>query len=194
MQNFTDVYYAPLPEVLGRRGIFPPERETYILQTPNPLLQRQRYYVWLLLDYALTNSFQRGVYEMNVTQTEHGTWISPFCHFSLSHSDNAVAVAVGTSPVGVDIQKRITKLDISKHILTPEEETAFSTSNNPSDFLTELWTKKESIFKAGNALRFQPKTLCANAHYTATRWLDINGERYALSVSAPIRNFEQVQL
>lgn len=193
MSQFTDVYFARLPDVLGRRGIFPPERETYILQTNNPTLQRQRYYVWLLLEYALFQSLQKNLPELQLNQ-EHGKWRSPFCHFSLSHSENGLAVAVSSSPVGVDIQKRLQDEHAHTFILSPNEQPLFETSNDKTKLLTELWTKKESLFKAGNAKRFSPRDLDTTSTPTETRWVDITGEQYALSVSSPIRRFEQVQL
>lgn len=193
MSQFTDVYFARLPDVLGRRGIFPPERETYILQTSNPTLQRQRYYVWLLLEYALFQSLQKNLPDLQL-KNEHGKWCSPFCYFSLSHGDFGLAVAVSFSPVGVDIQKRLQDERAKTFILSPNEKPLFDTSDDTTKFLTELWTKKESLFKASTAKRFLPQNWDTTSTPTETRWVDIAGEQYALSVTSPIRRFEQVQL
>ncbi len=194
MSNFTDVYYACLPQVMGRRGIYPQERMDYILNTSNPLLMRQRYYVWLVLEYGLEHSLHKHLPQLQITQNERGQWVSPFCHFSLSHGDNAVAVAVSRQPVGIDVQKRISNEKYAKHILTPIEQNVFDRAEDKLGFLTELWTKKEAIFKAQTELRFQPKRITAQEYCTETRIVTCMGENYALSVTAPIRNFQKVQL
>lgn len=194
MQSFTDVYYAQLPAVMGRRGIYPPQREAYVLQTHNPLLQRQRYYVWLLLEYAVNASLKKGLHQLSITQDARGKWLSPFIHFSLAHEGNAVAVAISDKPVGVDIQKRIENESAKTYILTPDEYPAYERAENKTDFLTELWTKKESLFKIGNQCRFNPKTYSAQNADADTRWLDIQGERYALSATSRITRLEEVRL
>ncbi len=194
MSTFTDVYYATLPNVLGRRGVYPPARAEYIANTSNPLLRRQRYYVWLLLEHALEESLHKTLAEIQPYLTERGVWASPVCHFSLSHGDNAVAVAISDGAVGVDIQKRIERVELAMHILAPSEQDAFQTAEDPHAFLTELWTKKESLFKASGALRFQPKTLTADCAFTQTRWVDCADERYALSVTSPVRRLQEIQL
>jgi hypothetical protein len=193
MTPFTDVYFAQLPSVLGRRGMFPPERETYILQTGNPVLQRQRYYVWLLLEYALFHSLEKHLPELQL-YVENGKWTSPVCHFSLSHGDNGLAVAVSNAPVGVDIQKCISKDKAPSFILSPNEVPLFENATDKTSFLTELWTKKESIFKASNEKRFLPCNVDTTNATAETRWVELAGERYAVSASSPIRHFEQVQL
>ena len=194
MQPFNAVYYAEVPAVLGRRGIFPPQREAYILQTANPQLQRQRYYVWLLLEYAVNNGLHKTLPELQLTMDTHGKWHSPFVHFSLSHSDNAVAVAISDSPVGIDIQQPILDENKKTHILAPDEYSLFDTAEDKSAFLTELWTKKESLFKTSNETRFNPKTNSVQGLSLDTRWVEIAGKRYALSTTSQITHLEKVQL
>ncbi|MBR2023445.1 MAG: 4'-phosphopantetheinyl transferase superfamily protein [Clostridia bacterium] len=194
MATFTDVYFATLPEVMGRRAVYPPERESYILQATNPQLMRQRYYVWLLLEYALQQSLGKGLSELHIQKSPHGKWESPFAHFSLAHSHKALAVAVSDTPVGVDIQKQIEKTTVANCALTDSEWTRFLSAQNPSELLTELWTKKESLFKTTDKLRFSPKEIHAEHAFTQTEWLEIDGERYALSTTSPIRKLQQIQL
>ena len=194
MATFTDVYFAQLPEVMGRRAIYPPERETYILQATNPQLMRQRYYVWLLLEYALQHSLGKGLYELHIQKSPHGKWESPFVYFSLAHSNNALAVAVSDMPVGVDIQEQIEKPTMANCALTDSEWGKFLSAQNPNELLTELWTKKESLFKKTDKLRFLPKEIDTETTFTQTEWLDVDGKHYALSTTSPIRKLQKIQL
>ena len=194
MQPFTSVYYAETPAVLGRRGIYPPQREAYILQTANPQLQRQRYYVWLLLEYAVNTHLGKNLPQLQLTVDSHGKWHSPLIHFSLSHSDNAVAVALSDSPVGVDIQRPILDENKKTHILAPDEYPIFQKAEDKSAFLTELWTKKESLFKISNSARFNPKTNSVQGLSLDTRWVELAGKRYVLSTTSQITHLEKVQL
>ena len=194
MATFTDVYFATLPEVMGRRAVYPPERESYILQATNPQLMRQRYYVWLLLEDALQQSLGKGLSELNIQKSSRGKWESPFTHFSLAHSNKALAVAISDMPVGVDIQKRIEKTTVANCALTENEWKRFLSAQHQSELLTELWTKKECLFKTTDALRFIPKEIETQQAFTQTEWLEIDGERYALSTTSPIRKLQQIIL
>ena len=194
MAHFTDVYYAALPEVMGRRAIYPPERESYILQANHPTLMRQRYYVWLLLEYAVEQAFSKNLAQMQLYSTTRGVWKSPFGYFSLSHSHNAIAVAVSDMPVGVDIQQRIEKTTVANYALNTAEWSHFLSSQCPNELLTELWTKKECLFKTTDLPRFIPKDVDTAKTFTQTVWLDGLDGAYALSVSSPARIIQKINL
>lgn len=69
-------------------------------------------------------------------------------HFSISHQENILAVAVADVPVGVDIQKLIPYPNkIAQQIANEKELEKITQSKNPSIELTKLWTKKESYLK-----------------------------------------------
>lgn len=196
-QIFTDVYYAQLPLVMGRRAIYPPERQTYIMQASNEKVARQRYYVWLLLERAVELSFSKCLAELQLQKTKSEKWLSPVLSFSLSHGDNAVAVAVSNAPVGVDIQAHIPQNrseSIVHCALTETERLQYENAINKEDFLTALWTRKESIFKLSNDIRFAPNQIQTDNYFTQTQTLTIGKERYFLSTTAPIRNLQEIQL
>lgn len=67
---------------------------------------------------------------------------------SISHSENAVAVAFSDKPIGIDIQK-ITDVNprVAKRTLT-EEELNYLSSSDMSEFFM-LWTAKEALIKTG---------------------------------------------
>ena len=67
---------------------------------------------------------------------------------SISHSENCVAAAVSSKPIGVDVQKiKQIKPSLIKRALTPLEQ-EFANSNDVSAFY-RLWTAKEALIKTG---------------------------------------------
>lgn len=84
--------------------------------------------------------------------TESG---KPFCkshpgiYFSLSHSEDFLALAVGDREVGIDIEKiREAKEKLIKRVCCENEKQKIFSSENPDKAFTEIWTKKEAYLKA----------------------------------------------
>ncbi len=69
-------------------------------------------------------------------------------HFNISHCKQAVAVAVSTSPIGVDVESfgRYREM-VARHVLNEDEMTAVLGSENPDETFTALWTRKEAVLK-----------------------------------------------
>lgn len=70
-------------------------------------------------------------------------------HFNLSHTRDAIAVAVSNGPVGVDIEKfRDANIEIAKRFFT-DGEASFITRNiiDTDKRFYEIWTKKEAYIK-----------------------------------------------
>lgn len=80
----------------------------------------------------------------------------PDIHFNISHTtnhrcmDKNACLAIGFSPVeiGIDVEfhRDITPA-AAKRICSPEEYSFYSTCENPTDYLTRLWTLKEAYVK-----------------------------------------------
>jgi len=62
-------------------------------------------------------------------------------YFSISHSDDVVVVAVSESPIGVDVQSRVTKSDNVLGRVCSLVELEFFSSKE------KLWTRKEAVVK-----------------------------------------------
>lgn len=84
--------------------------------------------------------------------TESG---KPYCkshlgiHFSLSHSEDFLALAVGDKEIGIDIEKiREAKEKLIKRVCCENEKQKIFSSENPDKAFTEIWTKKEAYLKA----------------------------------------------
>jgi len=74
-------------------------------------------------------------------------------HFNLSHSGHYVALAVGTAPVGVDIEQLRPTMDwdaIAKRFFTAEEQRWLATAGEAErqQRFIALWSRKESLLKA----------------------------------------------
>jgi len=72
----------------------------------------------------------------------------PDIHFSLSHCRTAVACLVADSPCGVDVECiRNAKPSLVRYCMNEEEAELIFRSANPDMTFTELWTRKEAVFK-----------------------------------------------
>ncbi|MBR5639872.1 MAG: 4'-phosphopantetheinyl transferase superfamily protein [Muribaculaceae bacterium] len=108
----------------------------------------------LLLDNMLAKYGLRER-DMRYIEGEHGKPAidgHPELHFSLSHSGNLVACAIGEMPVGVDVQTIVTARDSLVNYTTSDCEKAhLQIIEDPvarNAYFTQLWTLKESYAKA----------------------------------------------
>ena len=187
LPSLLDVYVAAVPPALRPRPVDPPEREREIFSPRNESLRRERYAVWRLLEQALRRSFGIKMSSLRFEKLQSGQWVCDGPRFSLSHAGSAVAVAVSDAPVGVDLEveaefyrrfedaERLERLE--KRCCTPGEKAAL---RDRGDFLA-LWTKKESIFKAGGYDFFEPAGIDTAARQSVTRLVELP-ERCAVSV------------
>ena len=183
MMNTIDIYIAEIPQNATVSPVFPPAREQEIRACKSEKTKREKYFVWKLLMHALACTFTQNA---EFTKTQSGKWKCSLCEFSLSHSKNAVAVALSTQPVGVDIEYfQPTKLQgLAKKFLTEQEYEAYKKTERKAEYLFEKWTQKESIFKKlGNCPLPAFRIDTQNAQ-TLTKEAEIAGERYFLSVCA----------
>jgi phosphopantetheinyl transferase len=70
-------------------------------------------------------------------------------HIAISHSGNYAVLAISNKNIGIDIEKKQTKLKriASKFIGT---EVDFITKKDELTFLTKIWTAKEALYKLKN--------------------------------------------
>lgn len=157
----VDLYIASIPSApLGQ--VYPPARQAQIDDTTSENMRRQRYYVWKLLEYGLQNSFGFSMAQLTFHLDEAGKWSCGECFFSLSHCQGAVAVAVSTAPIGVDIEPadRVPSPGLAKKILSQDEQTEYDALppvQQPKNLL-ESWCRKESLFKATGEGLFSPRS------------------------------------
>lgn len=74
----------------------------------------------------------------------------PLC-FNVSHSKDKIIIALGTSEVGVDLEKVEPDFlfqDVSTQYFSPVEQMALQRVAKPLVLFYELWTRKEALLKA----------------------------------------------
>ena len=185
------VYAAAIPNAecadFSASPLFPPQRQAEIVACASEKAKREKYFVWTLLAYAVQQSFGKDLREFSFHKSENGKWRCDGFEFSLSHSGNAVCVALANTPVGVDIQvlRALKTQDFATKILSETELAVYHTTpeTEKNGFLLRAWTKKEAVFKARDEQSFfcaEPKTLTPDVWQTD---LCVGGESYSLSVA-----------
>lgn len=178
------VYYSDVEQITINEKIIdnlPTVRKQYISSISDEKRKKQSVLVWLLLEYALKDCCGKSDYSFFV---ESGEWFAKDCevNFSLSHSDNMVAVAISNNPVGVDVEKcdeKILKIASKLSDFCLED----CASIDEVERLTLAWTKKESLFKAKNGNNFFYKKILDNA-----------GQKYLLTACVSEKRFEFINV
>ena len=88
----------------------------------------------------------------------------PDVHFNLSHCDGAVACAVSTSPVGIDVECfDHYDPEVVAATMSDEECALIAVSQQPAVEFARLWTIKESLYKLnGENLAHDLRSMLAN--------------------------------
>ena len=198
----VDVYIArlPLDEPVGE--VECKARREEIAAVSNERVKREKYFVWKLLCYGLERSFGLRGKKLDFSKESFGGWSVSGHYLSISHSENALAVAVSRDAVGIDVELLHTPRSerMAEHIMNDGELSAFEgvTPDKKEEHLIEIWTAKEAIFKSKGEPTFIPSridTLCATFKSGS---IDIDGEKYIWSVATKtpqrIRIFSDIDL
>lgn len=75
----------------------------------------------------------------------------PLC-FSISHTKAAIAVAMDSQPIGIDVETivsagRIADGELIRRTMNESEQTRIAASDDPAREFTRLWTQKEAVLK-----------------------------------------------
>ncbi len=182
-----NVFISLIPDEINYETLTPKERNEEVLSVSNETVKKSKYWVWKTLEYAFFRTFGYKILDLDLTKTKNGKWVSEKCYFSLSHSKNAVAVAVSNRETGIDIEESASfykkfedektfELFIKK-ILSKRE----TTPKNRAELLT-LWTKKECLFKASKLKGFMPTKLCTEGQEISTGLINLGEKDFVISV------------
>jgi len=184
--QYADVYVAPLPERGIKEPLYPPARQSEIAACKSERVQREKYFVWKLLAYAIKQRYGKELDELHFTKSEHGKWSCDLCEFSLSHSKNALCVAISDVKIGVDIEQIPTAPPdlIARKILTEENLERYHgmPQSEKCEFFASEWTRRESLFKYGASKAFFTANRPTDVP-TKTQALTLGGKEYILSVA-----------
>ncbi len=183
-----DIYVSEIPKEGKIKTVYPPARDAEINACGSEKVRREKYYAWKLLEYALERTFGKKLKKLSVTKNKNGKWECSDFAFSLSHSGNAVVVALSRKALGVDIERiEPVKSGVENKILTAKENDEFSALpiEEKNRYLLEKWTQKESVFKSLNQPVFHPDRIETANEQVETQEIEIAGEKYLLSVCSP---------
>lgn len=185
--RIADVYVAKMPREIGAERILPTARADEIAECQSDKVQRQKYYAWRLLGYALQQTFGYAIETLDFCKGKNGKWTTPYCYFSLSHSENAVAVAVSDRAIGVDVERvNAEKAAFLQTVLTAQEREEIAVLTDETErveYLFKRWTQKESFFKRAGDGAFRPSKIAVDGALVSTKKMVIDGEEYMLSVA-----------
>ena len=172
--------------------VYPAERQAEIASTKNGKVKREKYYVWRLLEYAISDLFGKSITELEFIRHDSGRWSTPFCEFSLSHTDGAVAVAISHIPVGIDVEvlKPAVSEKTAARIMTDAEYGKYLSLALPEKdrFFFGIWTRKEAIFKSLHQQNFMPShDYSDDKILTKTEEIMLNNSAVTLSIAADFR-------
>ena len=183
-----DVYIAELPEKEIGEPLANDERNAEIASVSSAKVKREKYYAWRLLEIAAKKSFRIEPSQLQVKKSECGKWYSDKLEFSISHCDGAVAVAVSTVPVGIDIEpengrsgdrlaaRTMTDGELSEYNALSEQERGA--------YFIRRWTAKEAIFKSRAETAFVPSSIDTKRTPYRQGSVEICGIKYVYSVAA----------
>lgn len=162
-------------------------RQAYIERTANEQLKQERYYAWRNLELGLYEVFQIYIDRLAFRREPSGKWSTPYCEFSLSHSDYIVASSIASVPIGIDIQRirEPRHPDFASRVLTPREYEKYLSLEDEEQlhYLFRMWTAKEAIFKMRGHAHFSPSTIEVEGECVHTEIILENGVDYAWSVA-----------
>ena len=185
-KSYTLVAYMRSVDTDTSAPLYPPERHEEVAGCKNERAKQEKYLVWKLLEKVVTDSLNLDFANLQFTKTTNGKWVCPDFHFSLSHADGLVCVAVSSTDVGVDTEcLHEINMGLKTRILTSEEISYMEglPKSEQNRFMLESWVKKESIFKKGGGKMMLPNTITMSEHYTTLTYVELDGRRYIISVA-----------
>ncbi|MBQ3067023.1 MAG: 4'-phosphopantetheinyl transferase superfamily protein [Clostridia bacterium] len=166
------------------------ERVLELQQIGNAHLAEQKLSAWLLLQQVLERCLSADLNSVEFCKHPSGKWTCNLCHFSISHSQNVVCVAISNNAVGVDVENLAhfsnkSPVRLLERIATQNEKSVEPTLQN----VAELWSKKEAIFKAQGRGSFVPNSICTLQTPTHTFNLHLQGQQHVVSVCGSTPQF-----
>ena len=200
--NKTCVYVTALPKYKPIGQLECRERQIEIDSASSEKIKREKYFVWKLLCYALRENLDIGDEKLNFVKQSYGGWSLEGINFSLSHSGDALAVAVSSSPVGIDIERiqPTRSARIAQRIMNGAELIEFEKTpvGEREKRFIEIWTAKEAIFKSKHISAFIPHEHDTLTEFFRTYCVEVDGQSYVLSLATESTDeicfFENIEL
>lgn len=186
-KNFADVYVAEIPHNVIIEEVLPNERNEQIKKASCERVKAEKYFVWRLLEHAISKSLGLTVVDAEFFCDQNGKWRSPRCEFSISHTTSAVAVIISHVPVGIDIEEadRVISPSFAKRFLTADEFSEYSlvSDNKKNAFLLTRWCMKEAIFKKLDGKAFAPSKVSSKSENAFDKRIFLGEKEYVIAIS-----------
>lgn len=180
MHRLPELYEILHPEEKNKSTLFYHETDKYKFIIGKAMLR-------LLLGGYLnkdpeTLNFTPGINMKPVLKLDHDITV----HFNLSHAGDYILIAVSDSPVGIDIERYETDLNINEimEIAFSEKEIRYlNRQTSPNKTFFKLWTRKEALLKAtskglNDDIRYVP---CLNGKHAVSAALLNNSQHWRVS-------------
>ncbi len=112
----------------------------------------------------------------------------PDIHFNISHCREAIAVAVDSNPIGIDVERFITpSSSLLNYCMNEKEEAQVLQSEHPDQTFAALWTQKEALVKLyGTGITNNLKSLLSLYDRTSISLRTTLHPSYALTIACKI--------
>ena len=188
--GFATVYVCSIDENVENINPLKCEmRNLEIENTKNERVKTEKYYAWLLLEYAMKDVFGEEASSAVFEKKESGKWVSDLTELSISHCAGAVAVALSDKAIGVDIEPLYNPriLRLKERVLSADEIKVIDgieDSKEKTEYFTRLWTGKEAIYKRLFSDRaFVPSSIPVSNYSIKTEKISLAEREYIISVA-----------
>ena len=190
----TYVCFSPIPNGASDEPLYPMERQREIEKIKNPTVRREKYFAWKLLEKAVRLGMRLDFKSLKFNRLEDGRWLSPDFYFSISHSGGALAVAISSEPLGIDIEPlgRGFSEGLVRRYFTEGEKEHYcaSSEEHKEECALRIWTAKEAYFKSLSRDKFEPSRVDTSGISYASGDIDISGSKFIYSLYSEKLDFE----
>lgn len=146
---FDDMDLCTDAEVERMLSFVPEPRRSQALRFKHTFGQFTCLKSYLMLAELLKGKF--GIEKFNMEAGEHGKpYLAdyPDVYFNISHCQKAIAVVVGNTPVGIDVEAfRHFNQGLLDKSMNASEKAEILSSALPEETFASFWTRKEAVFK-----------------------------------------------
>ncbi len=182
--NNVFVYLAKIEDVLLYSGSV----DANNIDLKENKVSCQRRAGFSLLKYAVKDRWGIDEDLNNIKVSENGKPYTDGYQFSISHCNNLLCVAISMYEVGVDIECTTTQRNwkgLSRRVLTQKEK---GNTSLDSQTMTELWTKKEAVFKLRGDKVFSPSHIDYKQYFIDTvQCVSLEEKDYILTLATKER-------
>ena len=183
----AEVFLAALPERDIDGVLFPEERQREVFAKKNPIAARESFFAWRLLEIAVMQTFGQTLEEAGLVKSD-GRWSARDFDISISHGGGALAVAISSRSVGIDLEPLFGDSDcegIARRFFSDDELSRYLSTPKEArrETFLRIWTAKEAIFKSRAAAAFSPKDTDSYSQRVHTQTVGISDRSYIISVA-----------